>query len=245
MKRHWRILLGIGLLALVACGDSDEDDIRSVAELVAQNKKAGCDHMTTRFANEFFDGGAAECRMLAGDKGAEADIDDVSVDGATATVTAMSDGSQIELSLVKRDDVWKVDEIREPDRSAEETAPRPVEEATVEDRQGRTARSTVEAYYEAIDDADGHDLCGSISKRYAARLLNVRAGRASVADCVDATTNFNWSKARARAGKRPEVLRIAESGGKATVTVSTGQRVSVVREGGIWLVDTVRGAAKP
>lgn len=109
------LLLAIPALALAACGgsdsdsNSDEDQITAVVEAVAADPVAICDHVTSADLEQL--GGKDAC-VRAGeaskDEGGEATINDIALDGDTATVRLTDDDGPTTVRFAKEDGDWKI-----------------------------------------------------------------------------------------------------------------------------------------
>jgi hypothetical protein len=241
MKRSGRLAAAIALsaLALVACGENDEDDVRSVMKLTIDSDPARCDNMTRAFVEETA-GGVEECRNLTrqNDPFEGAEIEKVTVDDEKATATVGYQGSRIAFKLVKRDGDWKLNGLRgisvaqDADDKAEST-PKP------NIRKGLSARATVDAYYQAIKDEDGASLCGLLSRRFAVEMRGGEKTATPIADCVEGLQVFDWSKTR-KAAKGVKSVNVTQSGGAATVTLSHGRQALLTRHGSRWVIDEIK-----
>jgi hypothetical protein len=125
-------LIAVALLLAGCGGDSDEDQVRSTIEtyveaFVAGDGKRGCELMTEETRNEFVNKVAAltrtgDCarslrvlRTLAGDATAKAlegaDIEDIEIDGQTATATLVAGGNRSPSKLAKVDGKWLISAV--------------------------------------------------------------------------------------------------------------------------------------
>jgi len=110
-------------LALAACGDdnggsesggSDEDQIREVIALGNSLDPEICDKVTDRWLENVTGGDKSDCEAQLKDSKEDAiEVEQVSVDGDEATVTATIQGDSGRLLLVKEDDEWKLDDIQQ------------------------------------------------------------------------------------------------------------------------------------
>jgi FHA domain len=119
--------LAVGLAVLIVAGlvfflffrSSDEDDIRETIETIASDPSDpdACDLVTQRFKEEQSGqtGTAADdaCRSqteASGDQPEDVEVDNVEVDGETATAEVTGeDGETVTVRLLFEDGVWKVD----------------------------------------------------------------------------------------------------------------------------------------
>ncbi|MGI8750400.1 MAG: hypothetical protein ACR2J6_07615 [Thermoleophilaceae bacterium] len=100
-------------LGLSACGGSDEDDVKSIAEQVANSDEKVCDHVTGDFLKAL-GGSKKKCRESAKqDTGAgKPKVKDVKVDGDKATATLTDGRTKATLRFAKDGGDWKVDGVR-------------------------------------------------------------------------------------------------------------------------------------
>jgi hypothetical protein len=240
MRKPGRSVLGlmVGAVALAACGESDEDKVRSVVEsFVLEGDPSACDQMTTQFAGRIW-GGVDACKTSLGGTAPNksARIRTVVVDGGTATATAAgSGGFHTRYELVKSDGEWRLDgheSLRRPPK-----APRP------RIQKGLDGRETVEAYYEAIMDGDGAALCGLLSRGYALDVLGLKRAEKPRSECVESLIDYDWSTSQ----KQAEGVSVADvnmSGGKGTVTLSNGKRALLEQDAGRWVIDDIKERAR-
>jgi hypothetical protein len=114
-KTRTALLLTLPALAFGACGssgsdsNSDEDQITSVVDAVAADPLAICDHLSADMLRRL--GGKDACVRAgeaSGDRGSKATIEDLAVDGDTATVRITDADGPTEVKFVKEDGDWKV-----------------------------------------------------------------------------------------------------------------------------------------
>ncbi|MBA3305483.1 MAG: hypothetical protein H0U25_06110 [Thermoleophilaceae bacterium] len=102
-------------LALAACGSdsdnnsggggaSDEDQVREIAEQVSGDDPAACSKITAEFLKQQF-GSKEECEKSAEAPGEKPAVEDVKVDGETATAVVI-DEDRSTLEFVKESDEW-------------------------------------------------------------------------------------------------------------------------------------------
>ena len=112
------VVLTALVLALASCGGddgdsgdsggSDEDQVTAVIGTFADGGSGACDVMTDAAAEELF-GGRDQCEEAAGEsEGADVEVEDVQIDGDTATAKATSEGSRATITLEKDGDDWKI-----------------------------------------------------------------------------------------------------------------------------------------
>jgi hypothetical protein len=108
---------GLVALALVAAGcggdgggSSDEDKITEVLEAVAEDPSSICEHFTDETLSTL--GGADGCRQAgesSDSEGGAVEIDDIAVDGDTATARVTQQEGDSTISLVRVGDQWRID----------------------------------------------------------------------------------------------------------------------------------------
>ncbi len=118
-------LLALSVLALAACGGSDEaGEVEEVIEAAAASSdpanctKLQAQGLTEQFSQEAGDGAVKLCEKEAREEGGveAATVSNVNVQDARATAKATLeggkfDGQMVELKLGKSGDQWKLDEI--------------------------------------------------------------------------------------------------------------------------------------
>lgn len=117
-KARTALLLTLPALAFGACGgdsdsdsksNSDEDQITTVVEAVAADPLAICDHLSADLLRRFGDKETCiSTGEAAGDRGSEATIDSLEVDGETATVRLTDADGPTAVEFVKEDGAWKI-----------------------------------------------------------------------------------------------------------------------------------------
>ena len=104
-------------IALAACGGgdaggaSDEDQVREIAEQLIGNDPAVCGKITENLMKQL--GTKEECEKSAGDvddEGARPSIEEVGVDGETATAVIV-DEDRSTIKFVKQDGEWLADGV--------------------------------------------------------------------------------------------------------------------------------------
>jgi hypothetical protein len=103
---------------LAACGGddgkSDEDQVRDVIALGNNKDPDFCDNLTDKWIKNVVGGDKSDCEKQVKQSPKDAvDIKEVSLDGDKATVTAEIQGDPGKLYLVKEDDEWKLDDIKQ------------------------------------------------------------------------------------------------------------------------------------
>jgi hypothetical protein len=109
--------------ALAACGgdddgggggDSDEDKIRSAIATFADSGEEACDVITDEYIEQLF-GGRDQCLEEAGEgESADVEVDNVQIDGTTATADGTAEGETATLTLEKVGEEWKISGIEGP-----------------------------------------------------------------------------------------------------------------------------------
>lgn len=236
MKTVVRVMLVMALSCLsglTACGESDDDQVRSVIDLVERSDPARCDLMTKRFLARYYRGRVKEC--VSDTETTAWGMGEVSIDGHKATVDATYAKLPVKLTLVKQDDQWKVDTFEGLEEGAEEepSAPR----ATI--RKGLDPGETVKAYYQAIEDADAAALCGLVTERYATRLNGERRPD-PISACVSELQNEDWAETK-KSAAGVTIESISKIRSRAFVHLSNRKTASLEKgSDGRWLVSDIR-----
>jgi hypothetical protein len=241
MRKPGRSLLGllVGAVALAACGENDEDKVRSIAAaFVLEGDPSACDRMTTEFAARIW-GGVDACKTSLGgtEPNKNARIRTVLVDGDTATATAAgSGGFHTRYKFVKSEGEWMLDSHESLRRAPKPPQPRI--------QKGLDGRETVEAYYRAIMDRDGAALCGLLSRGYALDVLGLKKADNPRSECVAALTDYDWSTSQDQA-RDVSVADVNMSGRKGAVTLSNGKRALLRQDAGRWVIEDIKDRARP
>lgn len=107
---------------LAACGGGDspgtstgdEDQIRDVIALGNNRDTAVCDRLTDRWMKDVVGGDRADCEQQVRQSPEDAvEIEEVSVDGDRATVTARIEGDAGRLLLAKQGGEWQLDDVQQ------------------------------------------------------------------------------------------------------------------------------------
>jgi hypothetical protein len=102
---------------LVACGDdgdSDEDQVRAVIELGNNKDPAICEKLTDNWIKNVVGGDKNDCEQQVRQSKEDAvDIQKVDVNGNKATVSVKIEGESGRLLLVKENDEWKLDDVKQ------------------------------------------------------------------------------------------------------------------------------------
>lgn len=233
------------VLALAACGGggSGEDQVRELAEQLANSDAAACDNFTKDFLEEQ-ELTIKECEESAEqtDEGAEATVEEVSVEGDTATAVVL-DEDRSTLKFVKQDDEWllngaDVEEGAGKSGSAEQTAPEETETAPDTPAGGGEveARAAVDALLMGVQDEDPQVLCGLLSESYAKELTGAR--EFGIAECVERLQGSSFGKIQ-KALKGVEVTgtKVTADGRSATVKLFNGDTVGLKYQEGRFVID--------
>lgn len=109
---------GLAAVALVAAGcggsggdegSSDEDKITEVLEAVANDPSSICEHFTDEMLTSF--GGAEGCKEASAasdSEGGDVEINDIAIEGDTATADVTQQEGDSTVTLVKVGDEWKI-----------------------------------------------------------------------------------------------------------------------------------------
>lgn len=235
------LVLSLSAALAVGCGDSgnnSEDSVRSVVQQVDQTAPELCDHMSEKFLDQLYNGNLERCkRQGAKDRTVYGlKVESISIDGDRAVVLAQpSEGPKAKFELIKQDDDWKLHTLglaQAPPKASTEK-PNIVE--------GRSARATVESYYQAIGDSDAASFCGLLSQTYASQVTGNDSKGDAVVDCVEQLQDFDWSKAR-RAAARVEPIAVTRADDdSATVKLSNGKSAHLKKTDGRWVIDGITG----
>jgi hypothetical protein len=232
-------LATFAVLALGACGGdggggSDREDIESIIKLIANSDEDACDKLTDELLRREFQGSKDTCVKQAKDSDEKIDYDirsvDVNGDRATATVTSQNRSQA--LQFVKSGDDWKLDQIGQATSASGGTSTTPSGP-----RDEVAAQGSVDAFLKAISAEDETVLCGLLSKRYAAQLLD-RPRDEAIADCLQAFKGFDWAPLQKEA-RGVTVRDVTVKGDTATGKLSNGESVRLNRAGDRWVIDRV------
>jgi hypothetical protein len=115
------------VLALASCGGdddddggggggaavSDEDQIRAAIATFAESGSGACDVLTDEFVERLF-GGRDKCEEEAGEgEGSDLEVDNVEINGDTATAEGTTDGDTATITLEKDGDDWKISRLEQ------------------------------------------------------------------------------------------------------------------------------------
>jgi hypothetical protein len=226
----------LGALTLAACGESDQDQVRSVVQsFLVDGDPAACERMTSEFVDRIWNG-SKNCKtsLEQSDELGRADIGKVVVHGDKATARAVaSTGVRLEYKFVKQDGEWA---LSGGGAVSHQPAKIPAwRRPTIQ--KGLSPKGTVQAYYGAIKDGDGAVLCGLLSRHYASEIRGGNSSPDVLSDCVQALKSYDWSKPRKQA-RGVRVVRVSRSGGEASVTLSNGKR-ALLKNRGRWVIDGI------
>lgn len=234
-------------LALVACGSdsddggSDEDQVREVAEQLVSNDPDACSKFTKEFEEKV--GTQEECEKAAeddDDEGPDPTVEDVKVDGDTATAVVV-DEDRSTLKFVKEDDEWLVDDVEVEEgagtstTSDEETTPEETETTESPSQDEVDARAAADALLLGVRDADANVVCGLLDESYAQKLTGADAG---IATCVEALKKQDFKDVqKALEGVESDEVTVTDGGATATVTLTNnGGTISLKRDGGRYVI---------
>jgi hypothetical protein len=129
------IVVGLVLFLVVGGGEekTEEDRVNDAAtEILTTEDTSACRELATqnfveKSTGQEGDAAFEECEQEGGRIGEEAEITNTEVDGTRATVEAevtggQIDGENVEVSLVKQDDEWKLDDLIRTDLTQGEKA---------------------------------------------------------------------------------------------------------------------------
>jgi hypothetical protein len=213
-----------------ACGESDEDKVRAVLDLVASTDPEACEQMTRELLDLMYEGSEKRCREKA-----KADnqtqvfkVASVSVRDNQATAKAKSKQGSGTMRLVKQDGEWKVRDFGM--QPVQQVVGKPII------KEGLNPRETVRAYFSSIRDEDGARFCGLISTRRAFDLLEPGDHRNIRGQCVVA--EFNWDRAKKEI-RGMKVRGVQGGGDEVRVRLSNRVELLLVQEDRRWVVDGV------
>lgn len=261
------IFIGIGALAVAAAvvvvlllvlggGDGNaEADVRAALEDAAASND--CDALTDGAVEKLYSGDANP-RKTCDENAKPADsfkIQDVSVNGSDATADVKIDGNNGSLDLVRQDGKWLIDDFSgeafasasgtsttptdttPTDTTPTETTPAPSTDPVLEQRKTE-AVATLQALIDAVQKNDEKVFCGLLSPRQAQRLVGGPGGDAAIARCVQVAKNVDLSK---NVPTSINVTGVRVSGIKASVRLTTGERFTLVRRGGRYVINSGLG----
>ena len=138
--------------------------------------------------------------------------------------------------LVKEDGEWKIDEVEQEESASEETDTSG-ETTESPDSEEVAAQGAVDAFLEAVRKEDEAVLCGLLTERYAQQILRERSDFA-IAECVEAFGRFDWSELQQEA-RGVTVEDVSVSGDRAIAELSNGEKVTLVKQGGRFVIDGI------
>lgn len=267
-KRALLIVLGllavagvvVAVLLLAGGGDDgggEEEDVRAAVSSFFEND---CDVLTDDFREELYGEGEGDpeenCEEEAGNLEDEEDFEiaEVTIDGDTAEAAVEVDGEDAELDLEKDGEEWKVDGVSGDVAQAQSTpttttpttpttpetttpAPEPEPEPEPDPRETE-AIATLQALIDAIKENDEKVFCGLLSPRQAQKLVGGPGGDAAIARCVQVAKNVDLGEG---VPDEIDVTGVRVTGNKASVRLTTGERFTLVRRGGRYVINSGLG----
>ena len=242
-------------LALAACGSdsdsgggSDEDQVREIAEQLVSNDPAACSKLSDAFVEEVVT--KEECEKSAEEdvSGETPTVDDIEVDGETATAVVI-DEDRSTLGFVKEDDEWLVDSV-EVEEGAGKSSSGEEEEATPEETETAAepsedasaggdevaAQAAVDAFLLGVKEEDPAILCGLFSERYAKELTGAK--EFGIAECVDELEGGSFAELQnTLKGVKVQTTTVATGGKSASVKLSNGNSVELEYQDGRFVID--------
>jgi hypothetical protein len=116
-----------------------------------------------------------------------------------------------------------------------ETTPAQTEE---KDPRKTEAVATLQALIDAVRDNDEQVFCGLLSPRQAQRLVGGPGGDAAIAKCVEVARRVDLSKG---VPEHIDVTGVRVTGNQASVRLTTGERFTLVRRRGRYVIDSGLG----
>jgi hypothetical protein len=255
------LLFGLGGLAAVAAivivlllvlgggddeaGGKDEEDVR--AALSSFLRSPDCDDLTDDGVQEF--GGSTACGEALPEGVDEGDFEitkvSVSGDNADASVSSKEevDGTY---ALERKGSDWQIADVPSgfvaaatpttTETTPTETTPTETEEEM--DPRETEAIATLQALIDAVQENDEEVFCGLLSPRQAQKLVGGAGGNAAIARCVEVARQVDLSKG---VPSRIEVTGVRVTGNQASVRLTTGERFTLVRRGGRFVIDCCLG----
>jgi ABC-type glycerol-3-phosphate transport system substrate-binding protein len=116
------LALALASLGVAACGGgdgggsqaSDADQIRALIDLGNSKNPAICGKLTDKWMQNVVGGDRADCEQQVKQSPSNAvQVENISVNGDAATVGATVEGNSAQLTLVKQDGEWKLDDIQQ------------------------------------------------------------------------------------------------------------------------------------
>jgi hypothetical protein len=222
-----------------------EEEVTQVLETWAESDD--CDELTDDAVEKFF-GEAENPRRTCDDTtGPEEDfeVESVEVDGEEATAEVQLAGEDADVELVQEDGEWLIDDLTGPavegamtsTDTGTETAPAPEPEPEPDPRRAE-AIATLEALVEAVQSNDEEVFCGLLSPRQAQRLVGGPGGDAAIARCVEVAADVDLSE---NVPSDIDVTGVRISGNQASVRLTTGERFTLVRRRGRYVINTGLG----
>jgi hypothetical protein len=225
-------------VAVAACGSSgggsDEDQIRTIVNHLADSDKAVCGELTDAYLKKIFKD-KGDCEKQAEDTKATNlfDIKSVKVTGSKAAVAVKSKKKTGTVSLVKQGGDWKVDNIQQSAQSSSNT-----NTTTSPTSDEVKARAAADAFLSAVNGEDEQVVCGLLSEGYAKRILHRPGAKFAIAECVNAFKRFDWTNLKKQA-KGVKTKNVAVFGDTASVTLTDGETVNLTRQADRFVIDNI------
>jgi hypothetical protein len=217
----------LATVSVAACGSekSDTDQVHDTAQQLLDSDKDVCGKLTDKFSQATFGGSKERCEKSAekGDDSAKAKITRVVVKGDSATVTVKDKDGDNQVRLVKDGD-WKIDQLVAAGGQTEEAQ----------------ARGAVDAFLGAIRQDDAQTFCGLLSDKFARTVTG--KSQFGVAECVKQVKKSGLGSLKAKVGKASVRSVVAPKKGRAAiVSLSTGDVISVQKQGGRYVIESING----
>ncbi len=224
-------------LALASCGGdgSDEDQVRAVAEQLSSSDAAACGKLTEDFLKQQF-GTKGDCERQAeqGDGGAKPKVEEVKVDGESATAVVV-DGDRSTVTFVKEDGDWLASgiQIAQDDSEPDKAAGPPDDPDSGDEAEARAAASSL------LVGAQGDDpavLCAVLSERYANELTGAK--EFGLEECADRLGGGRFADLQSTLkGVEVQTTTVAPGGQSASVGLSNGDTVELIYQNGRFVID--------
>lgn len=238
------VVLAIVLLGGGSSDSEGDDDVR--AALSSFIEDPSCNDVTDSAVERVF-GGDGACSGALPDGVDEGDytISSISVDGDQADAEVDSDEDvDGDWELEQDGGDWKIDSVPAAlAQTATDTGatPTPAPEPTTteeEDPRRIEAIATLEALIQAVKDDDEKVFCGLLSPRQAQKLVGGAGGDAAIARCVEIAARVDLSK---NVPSEISITGVRVSGNQASVRLTTGERFTLVRRRGRFVIDSGLG----
>lgn len=246
-------------------GGGSEDEVRDTIAAAFDND---CDAFSDEYLADIF-GTAGEgtprarCEQASEELTGtdEFEVTSVEVDGDTANAEVEAGGDEGRFELEQDGDDWVITDVggelgdtvaanaAEAGGGTETstapattpTTPTTPEQTTTEepdDPREIEAIATLQALIDAIQEDDEQVFCGLLSPRQAQKLVGGAGGDAAIARCVQVAGRVDLSRGVPR---RIRVTGVRVTGNQASVRLTTGERFTLVRRRGRFVVDCCLG----